>query len=562
MEELPVRRKSPSKPEIGFIGSGTYNCVLSFVNPATGEQYAFRISVFPAKNAELKRKESIRFGEVVLRRQTYQEGASMVANWPADRVKAGPDWLWAKEAMSYLEDVSYWAMEQARLRAFLAERGIPPEFTRWPESFLMQYRARAILNWMQLLQDYIGPALLRTPGPWRAFSHLQDVAKDLGVSYSTIEYLIADHCGSIEEIELALEDANVPYVWVIEKMEMLAEWKPTSDPELRRHIFALMWFFMTMGSYELAGFRHHDLKPDNLLTRRYSEQRRFRFELMPGRRVWEFDADTMGVVIDLDFATLDISSRLKKHRESMGTLVFAPPEASIAECYRDERDSQAVKSNSMNAEFPELDALFGPRFVEWYRNPQRHMGADGYDQWSLGLVVLAGVPGPPVFFPSVERGPLQVFASQYAAAIMRSLPLAEEKMMRYLFRTVLIACAVHNVPAHDPFGECPRWFPSLFFEDQQELFGEAMETEAYQRLVATFHENDEVEPYLLLLAQLFAWEPKERMSSDWLDDPLWEDFLVVDAEPEPTTTTARWPPPGRLKFTPKQLMSMEGMHKY
>lgn len=551
MENLMNKRQMlPGK--VDFLGKGTYNCVFSYTNVETKEEYAFRLSLVPLPQHAVYDQLQKYYEQLERDLEEYEEQN------PEPQPASSSDWWKLKVyRRNPRGEISFWSMHLARWNVFLAERGIPPNY-RGPKAFFpLHYRARAILEWLQTLRPYLGPALLATR-PWKSFPSFEALSEDLRVSQLDFSNKIQKDCPNLIGTHKTLKDAHVPYTWSVEKMERLEEWDPKTVQDFQKHMFGFLWFFMVLGSKDGGvGFRHHDIKPGNLLTRRYRADKPHRFRFILGNaRVWEFESTSMGVVIDFDLSTLDISRRQPAQRHMVGTLKYAPPEAIIYFLYEKSRNRRAMNDSSLYADYYESEEIFGA----WYMNYDRQLDADGYDQWALGMILLDSLELS--FIDHFGDASLFAYAKQYEAAINDAMAVRgfflEEEFETYsihLFFGILHMCLIHGVSEKDPFRNCPKWFPIAFFESQKCIFIEAFKSQTYQAVKSSMPNSKPLVHFRSLLHILLAWDPKDRIGSKWLDDPIWNDMVQSSSLP---AYVASWPPSsGPIRFSPQQLQDMQ-----
>lgn len=98
--------------------------------------------------------------------------------------------------------------------------------------------------------------------------------------------------------------------------------------QVRIDAFSLVWFFYV--AQREYGYRHRDLKLDNIVVKEFADKHEFNVTLQYGGSVAQFNykADWMPVVIDFDFSSLYGSN--EESRGRMGSPETVPPE----ECHR------------------------------------------------------------------------------------------------------------------------------------------------------------------------------------------------------------------------------------
>jgi serine/threonine protein kinase len=147
--------------------------------------------------------------------------------------------------------------------------------------------------------------------------------------------------------------------------------------------FALMliWFFYVAQAH--FGFRHRDMKPSNVVVRRYVGPRTFRFYL-DARDQFEVTTTNVPVVIDLDFGSFYTSAH--HVTQYQGTEFYMPMEVSLDVIRNEARDhGDAVDWYSIGLTM----------FVFWCKlDPVRLYGGFGMAEERLAHALGARTPSP------------------------------------------------------------------------------------------------------------------------------------------------------------------------
>lgn len=399
-------------------------------------------------------------------------------------------------------------------------------------AFLKRFRARAILQWMQDFKNVFGPSILYVERPFQTLPTLFEMAKNLGVNVDDLWNIL---CAPLKKAKHTFKTEGIPYEWSIEKQELLISYRSSKRTilELVKDTFCLLWYFMTLGSPRL-GFRHRDFKTDNLLLRKYDQSKAFRFESKK-YGTFEFLTDSVPVVIDFDFATLNSSNKTKPNaRFIVGTWNYAPPEAFIFNLYKPLL-RKAMKSTHSSNPFADLEQVFGQPYIKWITSDRSFQGADGYDQWAVGLILLKKLCHlKSIKLLDLENNPMiSKFAEIFELSIITFLDFSEKQVddlfssdtrfLQHFFINTLLICAVRNESWENPFKNVPDFYPRWLLHDNVDLFRAAMRNREFinfqQGLKKKAFSN-----FFPLLRQLFAWNPDIRLRTSWLDKM--DDLLV------------------------------------
>lgn len=379
-----------------------------------------------------------------------------------------------------------WTLTDERDR-FLARRG-----STVTEAPSLVYRARFMLTFLNRFSYALGPSFVQELGHVEVFAGrypLQELERNYRVNWG--------QCTDLKQRAEDYEDQG--YSVVVQKMEKLGDRWTSVSPE---QIFALLWFFKTA---DLAfRFRHHDLSDGNILTRQYGGGgggKMFTFQF--GKKSWVIRESVLPVVIDLDFATVNVSS-FEVDASRVGTYEFAPPDALCREYLTDLLD--------FNSDTPGLVKRIGLRDNEEWEQcfSFGEKTNDGYDYWSVGYKILKNLLPTQVrvvrALLSADKAKLfykNIFNKiELRTADMRST----KKYLKALYINTVITWAIVSsnwkMPTNDPR------YPELLFH--WDIYQSAFEIPEVQQLHDLVEESGSVAPYRELIRYLMGWEPTER----------------------------------------------------
>lgn len=191
-----------------------------------------------------------------------------------------------------------------------------------PHVKVMVERGLHIVHVMQGYKHIIGPSLISETSPY-------EIVKSL----SRVTYQGA--CETIKERILKLLQQQKVFEFALQHLEYLTggpfhnQQTLNTLEEFDFCCFSLLWFFRT--SQAVFGLRHRDLKPDNIILRKYDRPMLFTFIKRNGIQV-TFKSQYVPVVIDYDFASV-VSTITLVDRENVGTRETAPPSALLVELF-------------------------------------------------------------------------------------------------------------------------------------------------------------------------------------------------------------------------------------
>lgn len=375
-----------------------------------------------------------------------------------------------------------WQLTDERDR-FLARRG-----SIVTEAPSLVYRARFMLTFLNGFRYALGPSFVQELGHVQVFAG-RDPLQELERTYRV-------NWGQCTDLKQRAEDyENQGYSVVVQKMEKLGDRWTSVSPE---QIFALLWFFKTA---DLAfRFRHHDLSEGNILTRQYGGTTTFTFQF--GKKSWVIQERVLPVVIDLDFATVNVSS-FEVDASRVGTYEFAPPDALCREYLTDLLD--------FNPENPGLVQRVGMRNNEEWEQcfSFNEKTNDGYDYWSVGYKILRNLLPAQV---RIVRAILAKKAEHFCENVFNKIWLrtadmrSTKKYLEALYINTVITWAIVSsnwkMPTNDPR------YPSLLFH--WDMYKPASEIPEVEQLHNVVDEAESVAPYRDLIRYLMGWEPTER----------------------------------------------------
>ena len=175
-------------------------------------------------------------------------------------------------------------------------------------------------------------------------SMLQELSKYQIVSKDDLQNLVRG------EMCLAVEEGDDYDQYGLQHIEYLAggEFNNSSKisliltkDDVLFSLFSLVWFLASAQQY--LGFRHHDLKAENIMFRRTGEKQTYSFHLHGEKdRYYKFQTDIVPVVIDYDFATVDTTRDIEQ-RTFLGTYYTCSPDSLMNDiCIENERKNIKV----------------------------------------------------------------------------------------------------------------------------------------------------------------------------------------------------------------------------
>lgn len=561
---MEAKREKPNmsrRTYLRALGQGAYNCVYEFNkidedNPSQNQHFAFRLSIFPVPS-----QEGINAAKQTLYELSIQQKASksksqfLRKKWEKEDEATGtPAKLLYKTRTEREKTASKWLDKSVRLSqeesaqrdVFFAERGVLKEWFHEsdapnPEAVVKLYRARYFLQWLQQYKSHFGPSVLETRSPhWKEYDRLTDVVADFDNMNIPI-------CRNLETQRDFLEHEGIPFKWSVERMELLQPWAGRHPDDLKRDLFAMLWYFMTLGM--TFGFRHHDLKPPNLMMRSYERPQHFRFTFDNGRKSWDFAATKIAVPIDFDFVTFNASTRMPQQRTELGTPNYMPPEAFVLELYNDARATQFEENSLLDEATLKrlLITLLEKRCYAWSSHNRRFEGPDGYDQWSIGIMTLqrlfrSYVPGVDLDNALLRWAQHSAEAQNFENAVINQARERRVKLLRwgrqdmagqylqYAFVSFMVTAIVQE-QTYEEFEETllsADYATSLVFGEQMMgIFKYAFTTRTFRDISNYLRERIPLE-YRTLLKLLMDWNPRNRIGYEWLDLDLWEEFRASD----------------------------------
>lgn len=362
------------------------------------------------------------------------------------------------------------------------------------DTFVLLYRGRYTLTFLNRFKKQLGPSFVREIGSIRVFANMEELAKKYNVE------LCDKTLAQIGRYKSYYNESG--YSLVMQTMEKLG---PRWDGTKAEEIFSLLWFFST--SQRWFRFLHHDLRKDNVLTRRYAQTQEFVFNLKLGEDMesWKIKANMLPVVIDFDFASTNLA-QFEVDRDRLGSFQVAPPDALVREYVRDLQDA-----NPRRAVFESLAIL--DNFFQFGDTDE-----NGYDLWSVGMIILENLA--PVTIPKIRNG-LLVASHRFAQTVNERIIEEKgwrglygdynDKVIAYLFCNTIISCLVAEPQGGVPrFIELPDYgfrYPGFFFNFETTIFTD----DFIKNFRRDFHENDAVfGKHRKLIQYLMRWDPQQR----------------------------------------------------
>lgn len=255
-------------------------------------------------------------------------------------------------------------------------------------------RAGSILSQFKKHADILGPCVLHEleAGREMSFNELQQ-------AYSTNVLKQILSCGPIATVYAQYPNFKYHFFYV-QEIEYGVEgdllkfmMKDEFDFEMKQNfMFFLMWFFYVAQAQ--FGFRHRDLKLENIIVRKYNEPKTFRFQL-DNTVFHTITTRFVPVVIDLDFGSFYNTNHAT--RNQMGTPTSMPPERLLEELRRQENVPSSLNigaSPKLNlyAEEEDLDDDDDGALFDLFTGPipHEHVPQDNatVDWYSIGSLML------------------------------------------------------------------------------------------------------------------------------------------------------------------------------
>jgi hypothetical protein len=327
-------------------------------------------------------------------------------------------------------------------------------------------RGAAILELMQGDRRHLGPALLRTTGPFLELSAQEFPARD-------------QLCEDIQKTRIANEADRVyclQYIEFCSGGSIAAPPSPYTEDDLMFLAFSLLWFVYVAGAE--YGFNHNDLKGDNVLLRYQQGAAKRVFFEHGDLGVYTFTTRYEAVVVDYDMGSVATTADPRP----IGTYWAAAPEA-----------------------------LFGVAFGIF--TPPRQIDLRARNYWSVGIVILeACLAHHPLY--SLFRSHIIRLRQFIFADLGRSLVADSERIVEsYLLATFFIAM-VHGdpdmaEPQHNGYPASGLPMDALYHPAVHKFVSD----EPFVVLVKHVHGRIPA-PLRSVLQRLLSWDPRRRYYSD------------------------------------------------
>lgn len=180
-------------------------------------------------------------------------------------------------------------------------------------------RGLAIVDLLQNMKKELGPACLIQTAPFEIIDSV-DIEKLVDLS---------EICNEMVTEAIKYNRKRVPYDWAVQHIELLAGdlGSPYYATELVPIMcLSLIWFFFV--AQRRIDLRHHDLKLQNIMVRKYDIAKTFQFVFKSKGVdvIYKFTTDLVPVVIDFDFATVKTTEDYDD-RTRVGTRMTTSPQA-------------------------------------------------------------------------------------------------------------------------------------------------------------------------------------------------------------------------------------------
>lgn len=325
-------------------------------------------------------------------------------------------------------------------------------------------RGLDIVDAFQQFEAILGPSLLKTWAPSALYS--VDEFKQL---YNT--QILNSLCSSVKN------KLNDNFEVAVQNLEYLSggEYNHRTRESVETEtfcLFSLLWF-MHVAQIQFK-FRHHDLKPANIMIRKYDQVQNMVFYI--DKKDFLFQTKIVPVIIDYDFATLYTSVR-RTDRDNLGTYDFAPPD---------------VLARHINVAIQRSDY--------YVHNPE----VDGYDWWAIGCIFLHRF---------VDLYAFKSACKYHLFDMAKLLGTQKPLFVMHLYFSYAIAYLFNVNMSQDYSWAIIRVEP---------LWSNFVTSDIYLKFKQSVFD---LKPFIPLISKLLSWTPEDRILDSFYTDPIFVPFM-------------------------------------
>lgn len=234
-------------------------------------------------------------------------------------------------------------------------------------------------------EQVIGPSLLREISPYRVFGEKYETLHFRGPLCNTIRESQMEHRKFLFDYTKNNPNFKDDSRFALQHVEFLNGGRMEYDnvkaaaPYEKEFIaFSLVWFFTTVSQF--FGFRHRDLKFDNIMLRTTKNYEWFKFN-WNNERYFHFKSRVVPVVIDYDFASVNETESIHD-RNALANVGYRPFESFLIRIYRllEQKPPLELYLQNISLDFYEEKNVDDLVPFEVHQN--------GYDWWGLGICLL------------------------------------------------------------------------------------------------------------------------------------------------------------------------------
>jgi len=234
-------------------------------------------------------------------------------------------------------------------------------------------------------EQVIGPSLLREISPYRVFGEKYETLHFRGLLCNTIRESQMEHRNFLFDYTKNKPNFKADSRFALQHVEFLNGGRmeydnlnEATDYEKAFIAFSLVWFFTTVS--QLFGFRHRDLKSDNIMLRMTKTYEWFKFN-WNNERYFHFKTRVVPVVIDYDFASVN-ETESPQNRNAFANVGYRPFESYAIEIRRllGQNPFRELYQKNISNDFYEKANMNDLVHFEVHQN--------GYDWWALGICLL------------------------------------------------------------------------------------------------------------------------------------------------------------------------------